>query len=267
MKMLKPLALLVFVMMGVSLWFGSRREEGEPGEDLRAESITPVQERAIGLRAAARIRRRYGDPAPDARDLDRLRRIGERIVSRSETSFPSYEFEFHLLADSVAVEAFALPGGEILVTSGLTRLLETDGRLASLLGHLVAHVVSRHGTDHIVKMRLPDDDSFPLLTADVDGSEQGAAPVDGVDRLIDSIVAMRYDRDDEIRADRLAVDIVGDAGFDPRGMIRTMEILQENSAARREFFSTHPSPDSRIERIRVAIHDRYPSGVPSGLTP
>ena len=69
---------------------------------------------------------------------------------------------------------------------------------------------------------------------------------------------MKYGRDDELESDRLGVQIMVDAGYDPRGMIGVMEILAAASSGNRqpEFFSTHPNPDNRIERIQEAIDAR-----------
>lgn len=60
----------------------------------------------------------------------------------------------------------------------------------------------------------------------------------------------------------------GSAGYDPRGMIKVMEVLREASKSRTpEFFSTHPNPENRIEQINKAIRERYPNGVPKGMIP
>ena len=62
---------------------------------------------------------------------------------------------------------------------------------------------------------------------------------------------------------------MSDAGFDPRSMEKLMQILEQSSSGQRqpEFFSTHPNPENRITRIREAIQEKYPSGVPEGLQP
>lgn len=77
---------------------------------------------------------------------------------------------------------------------------------------------------------------------------------------------MKFGRADELESDRLGVRFLVESGYDPRGMIKVMEVLKEASSARTpEFFSTHPNPDNRIEHINRAIKERYPDGVPSGL--
>ncbi|MEJ7607686.1 MAG: M48 family metalloprotease [Bryobacteraceae bacterium] len=74
--------------------------------------------------------------------------------------------------------------------------------------------------------------------------------------------------DDELESDKLGVRFSADAGYDPRSMVRVMAILAESSQGNRppEFFSTHPNPENRVQRIETAIQQRFPNGVPAGLT-
>jgi predicted Zn-dependent protease len=78
---------------------------------------------------------------------------------------------------------------------------------------------------------------------------------------------MKFGRDDELQSDRLGVQFMSEAGYDPRSMVQVMEILGEASQGNRppEFFSTHPNPDNRIARIQEAINQEFPNGVPDGL--
>jgi beta-barrel assembly-enhancing protease len=81
------------------------------------------------------------------------------------------------------------------------------------------------------------------------------------------MVNMKFGRDDEIESDRLGVRFMSEAGYDPRSMIGVMKVLAEASRGNRqpEFFSTHPNPERRVERIEQAIQQQFPNGLPSGL--
>jgi len=78
---------------------------------------------------------------------------------------------------------------------------------------------------------------------------------------------MKYGRDDELQSDRLGVEFMSEAGYDPRALLRVMEILAASTEGARppEFFSTHPNPDNRIARIQEAIDEVFPQGVPDNL--
>src|SRR5690606_4450868 len=88
-------------------------------------------------------------------------------------------------------------------------------------------------------------------------------------QVVGQFITMRYGREHELESDRLAVRYMARAGYDPRAMIRVMEILAEASggSGQPEFASTHPSPENRIQRIREAIEEEFPEGVPAGLVP
>ena len=87
--------------------------------------------------------------------------------------------------------------------------------------------------------------------------------------LISQVVNMRFGREDELQSDSLGVRFMADAGYDPRAMLRVMEILAQASEGNRppEFFSTHPNPENRIANIEQAIAEEFPNGVPEGLEP
>ena len=74
-------------------------------------------------------------------------------------------------------------------------------------------------------------------------------------------------REDELESDQLGVRFMADAGYDPNSMVSVMQILAEANQGQQppEFFSTHPNPDRRIERIQAAIAEEFPEGVPEGL--
>ena len=80
---------------------------------------------------------------------------------------------------------------------------------------------------------------------------------------------MKYGRDDELESDKLGVRFMVEAGYDPRAMIRVMEILRDagGGGSQPEFFSTHPNPENRIARIQQAIDELFPNGFPDGLKP
>lgn len=86
---------------------------------------------------------------------------------------------------------------------------------------------------------------------------------------IEQLVNLRFSRKDELQADEQGVKLTASAGYDPRAMIGVMQVLEKASrgGAPPEFFSTHPNPEHRLERIQRLIARQYPSGVPGGLVP
>lgn len=253
----------VIIIFSLISYFGSSEYNEVTGEEQRV-SLTPEQEIALGLQATPQMIDQYGGLNPDRRKQEFVDEVGMKLVRAAGLDRETpWEFEFHLLDDDKTVNAFALPGGQVFITDALAERFETEGQFAGVIGHEIGHVVARHGAEHMAKQQLTNG----LLSGVVIASEsqQTAAMA----AMLGQLVNMKFGRDDELESDRLGVRFMVDAGYDPRAMIRVMEILDEASQGGRppEFFSTHPNPDNRIERIEQAIAEEYPNGVPSGLIP
>ena len=82
------------------------------------------------------------DPSSEAQAF--VDEVGRQLVENSAAADTPYQYEFHLLADTQTINAFALPGGQIFVTAALYDQLQTEGQLAGVLAHEIAHVTQRH---------------------------------------------------------------------------------------------------------------------------
>ncbi len=231
-------------------------------------ALTTEQEIALGVQSAPQMKDRHGGLYHDARDRERFSRIGQRIVRSTDAGKTPYQYEFHLLADPEVVNAFALPGGQIFMTYALYSRLDTDGKIAGVLGHEIGHVVARHSAQHIAKAKLAQGLQGAAVLATYDPDKPSTTKTAAVAAIISKLVTMKFGRDDELESDKLGVKYMAEAGYDPRSMISVMEVLAEAGGGGRqpEFFSTHPNPENRIEKIKAAIDAVFPKGVPEGLT-
>ncbi len=263
------LAALVVAAIALFGYFGSSVFNPITEEKQHVAGITPEQEVALGLQAAPEMAQQFGGLDPDPQAQARIDQIGEQLVSRSAAGQSPYRFEFHVLDDPETINAFALPGGQIFITEGLLRRLKTEGQVAGVLGHEIAHVVARHGAEHIAKQQLTQGLTGAAVLATYDPSDPSSRSSAAVAAMIGQLVTMRFGREDELESDRLGVSFSSEAGYDPRSMIKLMQILEESSEGNRapEFFSTHPNPENRIQQIQAAIQERFPEGVPSSLEP
>lgn len=254
------LTALIMVIIALVSYCSSRTYNPVTGEE-QYISITPRQEIALGLQAAPEMIQQHGGLHADQRLQAYVDEIGIRLLNNEFIEETAWQFDFHLLADPQTVNAFALPGGQVFITAALYGRLNTEGQLAGILGHEIGHVIARHGAQRIAKAELTEGLTGAVVVASGDARAAQAAAVIG------QLVNMRYGREDELESDRLGVQLMADAGYDPRALIQVMEILREASggAAQPEFFSTHPSPDNRIERIQAEIDELFPSGVPDNL--
>jgi len=250
----------IIALFAVITYFGSTSENPLTGEKQRV-AMTPEQEITLGYQSAPQMAAQMGGVSRNAQAVALVQRVGEGLVRQSVAAKSPYRFSFHVLADPKTVNAFALPGGPVFITEGLLRLLKSEAELAGVLGHEIGHVIARHSSEHLAKQQLTQG----LLGALVVGS--GDYTTAQIGQVVGNMINMSYGRDDELEADALGIRIMTEGGYDPRGMIRVMEVLARASGGSRqpEFFSTHPAPENRAERIKQAIAKQYPGGVPENL--
>jgi predicted Zn-dependent protease len=260
---------LIVAAIALLGYFGSSVFNPITEEKQHVGGITPEQEVALGLQAAPEMAQQFGGLDPNTELQARVDRVGERLVSRSAAGKSPYRFEFHVLDDPETINAFALPGGQVFITEGLLRRLKTEGQLAGVLGHEVTHVVARHGAEHIAKQQLTQGLTGAAVLATYDPNNPSSRSSAAVAAMIGQLVNMRFGRQDELESDKLGVRFTSEAGYDPRSLIALMKILEESAQGNRppEFFSTHPNPENRVQRIEAEIRERYPDGVPAGLEP
>src|SRR5678815_452299 len=132
------IALLIAGFTLITYW--CKREKNEITGEMQHIDMTTEQEIALGLQAAPEMARQYGGLHPDQQASARVKEIGQQIVSRTKAGETPYKFDFHLLADENTVNAFALPGGQVFITAGLLKNLQSEGQLAGVLGHEIGHV-------------------------------------------------------------------------------------------------------------------------------
>ena len=231
-------------------------------------ALTVDQESALGLESAPVMAAEMGGEVdPSDPNAQRVEAIGRKVVENSDARRSPYTYDFHLLQDPETVNAFALPGGQIFITFGLLRQLESEAQLAGVLGHEVGHVVHRHGAEHMATGQLGQllTVATGVATTDEQGQGQRAAMVAA---MVNQLVQLKYSRDDELESDRFGMDAMTQAGYDPSAMLGLMRVLASASEGRGSppaMLSTHPYPEQRIEEIQRYLAEKFPSGVPGEL--
>jgi predicted Zn-dependent protease len=193
--------------------------------------------------------------APLVKDIELqkyVNRVGRWVAMQSER--PDLPWHFGVI-ESNDINAFAAPGGYVLLAKGLYRALNNEAELAGVLAHEIGHVVKKHQLKLIQKQQLLD------VGAGVLG-ENVSKNNDSIRKLIGSgaeICARSLDKDAEFEADRVGVVLAGRAGYDPYGLA---EVLQTIGHASKDdgrvalLFKTHPPPDDRLAKLGDAIGDR-----------
>jgi predicted Zn-dependent protease len=246
----------VIALVSIISYFASRQDNPVTGET-QYIGITVEQEIALGLQAAPQMAAEFGGLDPDQQAQAIVDEVGNLLVQGSPAGRSPYEFEFHLLEDDQTINAFALPGGQIFITRALFDQLQTEGELAGVLGHEIGHVIARHSAEHIAKAKLTEGLTGAAVIATYDPENPASAGSAQVAALIGQLINLKFGRDDELESDFLGVCFLNDTGYDPNELIRVMQVLAQSrqGEAPPEFFSTHPNPESRIQRIQEAIQN------------
>jgi beta-barrel assembly-enhancing protease len=241
-------------------------EQGAAAVAKSFEDITPEQEYYIGRAVAAQLlgtRKPYDNQAA----TDYVNLLGKTVSVYSERpeTFGGYHF---LILDSDEINAFAAPGGLILVTRGLLRCATSEDMVAAILAHEVAHVAKRHGLKAIKKDRLTKAViGAGSAAAQVLGPEELAKQTtlfkDSVSDVTSTLVNSGYSRDLEFEADRTALDTLRAVGYDPRSLEDMLKVMQQKlKAGGLDFAKTHPDPKQRIAAVEKALKGKKIPTVP-----
>jgi predicted Zn-dependent protease len=202
---------------------------------------------AAGFLGAAPLR---NDPA-----LQRyVNRVGKWLAMHSER--PDLPWTFGVV-DTETVNAFAMPGGTVLITYGLVKRLDSESELAGALAHEIAHVVRKHQLQAIQSDKSSQawadlgkglaSDAIARRGNDPVGLKSWGASA-GVELLKNGVFLRPLDRSMEYEADKLGVVIAARSGYDPYGLVGVLEMLSQvkSDGSGLSVLDTHPAPADRL---------------------
>lgn len=187
----------------------------------------------------------------DAKLQAYVNKVGRWVASQSErTSLP---WHFGVI-DSTDINAFAAPGGYVLITKGLYQRLGSEAQLAGVLGHEIAHVVQRHHLKVMQKQALMDAGTSFLKEKISKNKITQRALTTGAE-----ISARNLDKSAEYEADSMGTVLAARAGYDAYGLaevLQDMELLGSNDGSVALLFQTHPHPDDRVAQLSLVSGDQ-----------
>jgi len=166
-----------------------------------------------------------------------------------------YQWEFNLVKNDTTVNAWCMPGGKVVVYSGLLPVTKDKNGLAVVLSHEIAHAVARHGNERMSQEMLVQFGSIALNEA-LSKQPQQTREIFNVSYGLGSQfgVLLPYSREHELEADKLGLIFMAMAGYDPGTAIPFWERMAASGGKKPpEFLSTHPSDQTRIEKIKAAL--------------
>jgi hypothetical protein len=212
----------------------------KPGFNL----FTPEQDIQMGRQSAQEVARQV-PLLRDERVVNYVRQLGARLAEKA----PGFNFtyEFNVIATR-EVNAFALPGGYIFINAGAIAAARSEGELAGVMAHEIAHVALRHPTNQVSKAYVAQ--RGLRIIRRVTGADIGQI-LEQVGGAGANLLFLKFGRTAETQADLEGARIMAAAGYDPRDMAGFFELLQSKSGQRTpEFLSDHPDPGNRVAAIK-----------------
>ena len=201
----------------------------------------------------------------DSEKTAEVQRVGTRIEkavdefcqkNAAEDPFAGYQWEFNLVQDK-AVNAFAMPGGKVVVYTGLLSVAQNETALAVVMGHEIAHVFARHGSERMTQGLLVQMGGMAISEAikkKPEATRNLFMTAFGLGTQIGLLLP--YSRLHENEADRLGLIFMAMAGYDPHEAVGFWQRMAEQTKGQGrppEFLSTHPADETRIQNLRNLI--------------
>lgn len=213
--------------------------------------VSVPEEIELGREANAKVRREMAQ-FRDASVAAYVTSLGTRLARTARG--PKYPYSF-TIADYREINAFALPGGPIWINRGVLHAATNESQVAGVLAHEIAHVAQRHAATQVTQGAFANW-GLGLLSAML-GNAGGAGAARTAAGAMTNTMFLKFSRDDEREADRVGLQILTRAGWDARGLVELFEVLRREQkrdpSLVETFFSTHPSPQERIDDLQADV--------------
>jgi predicted Zn-dependent protease len=213
--------------------------------------LSTQQEAALGLQSYNQVLAQ-SEPIESGPEFDMVQRVAGRLAKATGEAGSKFDWRASLIRDR-QVNAFCLPGGKIVVYTGILPVAQNEASLATVLGHEMAHATSRHGAQRVLQQNLAQTamTGIAVSLSDMDYDKQRAI-MGALGAGAQFGVLMPFGREHESEADHIGLIYMARAGYDPEESIRFWERMERSGGAQPpEFLSTHPSHGHRIQQLQT----------------
>jgi predicted Zn-dependent protease len=207
-----------------------------------------AQQKKLGDQAAGDFSKKYKFATGEK--LARVERVGARLANAlTPEDRKTWDYRFHVIEDK-EVNAFAVPGGNVYIYTGLLDRIKTDDELAAVLGHEMTHVRAQHWAQQVAS----NQERSTALSVVLGVAKAGNVAYTAAD-VVNNLADLRYSRKDEDEADEGGFYNMVDAGFDPHGMLDLFQILKDaaGKGGTPVYLRDHPMTDARIKKTQERI--------------
>jgi predicted Zn-dependent protease len=183
-----------------------------------------------------------------------IEQLGNRLVARLPVDAPVFPYRFQVTAASGAtvLEPSTFPGGFVFVPANLILAAQDEAELAGALAHAIAHVASRHGTRQETRGQIANYATLPLIFMGGGWSDYSSRQAS---QVLIPLGFLKFARAYELEADRIAVETIAAAGYDPTALLTFADRTQPAPSAgtTSQYISAFPTRSERLDNLRSAI--------------
>jgi len=215
--------------------------------------MSTQQEAALGFQTYRQVlaQARSIDSGPQ---FEMVRGVAGKLASATGAVGAEYEWQVSLIDDE-QINAFCLPGGKIVVYTGILPIAQNEAALATVMGHEMAHATSRHGAQRVLQQNLAQTamTGIAVSLSDMDYNKQRAV-MGALGAGAQFSILMPFGRQHESEADEIGLMYMARAGYDPQESIRFWKRMDQASrSGPPEFLSTHPSHGTRVQQLEALM--------------
>jgi predicted Zn-dependent protease len=215
--------------------------------------MSTQEEASLGLQTYQQVlaQSQRVDSGPE---LDMVKRVASQLATATGKAGADFDWQVSLIRSS-QINAFCLPGGKIVVYTGILPITQNEAALAAVLGHEMAHATSRHGSQRVLEQNLAQTamTGVAISLSDMDYDKQRAV-MGALGAGAQFGVLMPFSRKHESEADEIGLLYMARAGYDPRESVRFWQRMEDAGTAQPpEFLSDHPSHGTRIQQLEAEM--------------
>lgn len=247
-------AAIGLALVSLAIYFFTAETFKNPitGEEARV-GLSRDQEEALGLQGFQEVIA-GAETIETGPEYERVRRVATRLIEAVGEDGEGFEWQVALV-DNAEANAFCLPGGKIVVYTGILSIAADDAGLATVMGHEIAHAIGRHGAQRVFQQGA--------LEIAQRGLQEGVSelPADQQQQIMGLLgagaqygIVLPFSREHELEADHMGLVYMARAGYDPRQAASFWRRMSQNAGARPpELMSTHPADETRIREIEELL--------------
>jgi predicted Zn-dependent protease len=247
-----PIGIAILVVL--FQYFSAEQFTNEAGRKAR-HALNPQQEQALGLQSYQQVLQQ-SQTIESGTDYDTVKRVAMRLAGATGAAANAFDWRVSLV-QSAEINAFCLPGGKIVVYTGIIPVARTEPGLATVMGHEMAHATLRHGSERMFQQKATQTLMTGVQYSLGDMSyEQQRAVMGAIGAGAKYGLLLPFSREHESEADKIGLFYMARAGYDPREAVDFWTRMSEatsGSGKPIELMSTHPADATRIAQLKALL--------------